>query len=354
MEKAGCVNLCRNFTVMQVKILALLMRKFTNRICALCCCCLVFSVKASAQCVFNSTDGYTVTVNVLPVSVIAPSSCTYGYNYNLKVNYSVSFSGTNIPAGLYTLQGNIYCGTDVHFFSLPLSGGTGSVNTVSNPYRTLSDCATATTGSLSCNTSQIIIQGPGLPLQNATCGAAGPLPIVLTKFNARIMQDNSVYLYWETASESANQLFIVERSTDAQLWQSIKTIAGAGNSAIPLQYFYVDTRLVKGRYYYRLKQVNHAGTFSYSNIVSAEISENNTDIFVSDVSGDGDFLYIGGIANTSEWTVSVLSSTASLVLKPAMLNSHILNMPEVSSGVYLLKLQNIKDGRTKTIRFLKK
>ena len=330
------------------------MRNFTNCICALCCCCLVFNAKSRAQCVFNSSDGYTVTVNVLPVSVIAPSTCPFGYNYNLKVNYSVSFSGTNIPAGLYTLQGNIYCGADAHFFSLPLSGGTGSVNTVSNPYRSTPDCTSATVGSLSCNTAQIIIQGPGLPLQNAPCGAAGPLPIVLIKFNARIMQDNSVYLYWETASESANQLFIVERSPDAQVWQSIKTIAGAGNSNIPLQYFYVDARLGKGKYYYRLKQVNTAGSFSYSNIVSAEISESNTDIFVSDVSGDGDMLYIGGIANTPEWTVSVLSSTASLVLKPAILNSHILNMPEVSSGVYLLKLQNTKDGRTKTIRFLKK
>ncbi len=330
------------------------MRKITTLTCALFAALLFTTGKTVAQCVFTSSNGYSVTVNVIPASVIAPSSCTFGYNYNLNVNYSVSFSGSNIPANLYTLQGNIYCGSDVHFFSLPLSGGSGTVTSVSNPYRTTPDCNSSTVMSLGCNTAQITIQGPGLPLQSSVCGAAGPLPIVLTKFNARVMQDNSVYLYWETASESSNQLFILERSPDALVWQGIKTIAGAGTSAVPLQYFYVDSRLGKGKYYYRLKQVNGSGTFTYSNIVSAEISENNTDIFVSDISGNGDVLYIGGIVNASDWTVSVLSSTASLVLKPAILNSHILNMPEVSSGVYLLKLQNKIDGRIKTIRFLKK
>jgi hypothetical protein len=331
------------------------MRKLTSRIVGALIILFVFLFsKAGAQCVFNSSDGYSVTVTVTPVSVIAPATCPFGYNYNLTVNYSVNFSGTNIPSNLYTLQGNIYCGSDVHFFSLPLTGGTGTVNTVSNPYRTTTDCATATVTSLACNTSQIIIQGPGLPLQNSACGAGGPLSIVLTKFNARIMGNNSVYLYWETASETANQFFVVERSSDGIVWQGVKTIAGAGNSSSALQYFYVDAHLNTGKYYYRLKQVNTTGTFSYSNIVSALIESNNTDIYVSDVSGEGDQLFIGGITNINDWTVSVLSATASLVLKPAILNSHILNMPEVSSGVYLLKLQNKVDGRIKTIRFLKK
>lgn len=330
------------------------MRKFTKRIGALIFLNVSLFSKSGAQCVFNSFNGYSVTVSVTPVSVIAPASCPFGYNYNLTVNYTVNFSGTNIPSNLYTLQGNIYCGSDVHFFSLPLTGGTGTETTVSNPYRTITDCVSATVSSLACNTSQIIIQGPGLALQSSACGAGGPLPIVLTKFNARLMGNNSVYLYWETAGETANQFFIVERSADGTVWQGVKTIGGAGNSSTPLQYFYVDAHLQAGKYFYRLKQVNTTGSFSYSNIVSAVISADNTDIYITDVSGDGNQLFIGGITNTSDWDVSMLSSTASLVLKPAILNSHILNIPEVSSGVYLLKLQNRVDGSTKTIRFLKK
>ncbi len=330
------------------------MGKITNRICAFSLACTTTVSKIWAQCIVNSSNGYSVTVSVTPISVIAPSSCPFGYNYNLKVNYSVSFSGTNIPSGLYTLQGNIYCGSAAHFFSMPVAGGTGTVTTVSNPYRNTPDCSTATINSLSCNTAQIIIQGPGLPLQTLPCALTGTLPITLTKFNARTMGDNSVYLYWETATETANHFFIVERSNDAAAWQGIKTIAGAGNSTSPLQYFYIDKQLMPGKYYYRLKQVNTTGSHSYSNIVSAEIATNNTDIYVSDVTGTGNQLYIGGISNVNEWEVSVLSSTASLVLKPAILNATILNIPEVSTGIYLLKLQNKVNGKIKTIRFLKK
>ena len=168
------------------------------------------------------------------------------------------------------------------------------------------------------------------------------------------MEDNSIYLYWETASETASQFFIVQRSTDAVNWQGIKTISGTVNSQTAQQYFYLDKQLTIGKYYYRLKQVDADGLHFFSNIVSAEVIANGADIYVFDATGDGSQLFIGGITNVCDWEVSGLSSTASLAMRPAMLNSTILNMPEVSSGIYLLKLQNKLNGTVKTIRFLKK
>lgn len=167
------------------------------------------------------------------------------------------------------------------------------------------------------------------------------------------MDDNSIYLFWENTSETNIQFFVIERSTDALSWQGIKTITSARNLKISEQYFYLDKHLKPGKYYYRLKHVNDDGVTFFSNTVSAEVAQDNTDIFVSDVSGDSSQLFIGGITNINDWQVSALSSSASLVMKPALLNTTILNIPEVNTGIYLLKLQNKADGSIKTIRFIK-
>ncbi|MEM9024232.1 MAG: hypothetical protein AAGB22_10845, partial [Bacteroidota bacterium] len=115
------------------------------------------------QCSQASSDGYTVNMSFTVASIVPSSnSCPFGYNYNVAVDYAVSFSGTNIPASLYTLQGTVTCGGTQHFFNLPNGGGTGTVTSVSNPYRNASDCNTATPASLGCTDVDIQISGSGL------------------------------------------------------------------------------------------------------------------------------------------------------------------------------------------------
>uniref|UniRef100_UPI00404993A9 T9SS type A sorting domain-containing protein n=1 Tax=Flavobacterium sp. TaxID=239 RepID=UPI00404993A9 len=141
-------------------------------------------LSASDVCSFitdvNSTNGYTVSINITPVQVItASNSCPSGYNYNIEYDYDIQFSGTNIPGSLWNLQGYLTCDTDDDsiFFSLPTSGGSGTATTTSNPYRNETDCATATVNSIGCDNISIVISGPGIADQtlNLSCdyGIAG-------------------------------------------------------------------------------------------------------------------------------------------------------------------------------------
>lgn len=168
------------------------------------------------------------------------------------------------------------------------------------------------------------------------------------------MRDNSIYLYWETDSKSDSQFFIVQRSTDAVMWEGIKTILGTYSYNTARQYFFIDSNITHGKYYYRLKQVNNDGMHLFSNAVSAEVLIDGADIYVTDSNGNEIQLHIGGLTNIHEWEVSALNATASIVMRPALLKAHVLNIPEVNSGIYLLKLQNKVNGKVKTIRFLKK
>lgn len=307
---------------------------------------------AIAQCVFTSTNGYTVTVNANPVAIIAPATCPFGYNYNLTVLYNVSFSGTGIPSNLYTLQGNILCGPQPHFFSLPVTGGTGSVTTVSNPYINAPTCTTATIASLNCNNTQIIIDGPGITPQTTICAAAGPLPVTLISFNAMLVGANSVHLNWVTENETANKSFTVERSIDGFTWSSIAVINGAVNSSAAKQYNYTDADLAKGMYYYRLKQTNVSGTFTYSNTIGAKItSANSSDIsLVQTAAGQ---LTISGLNDSKNWSLSIINTTGAVLLHTATLHSNTVQLPLVSQAIYIVKLQNNVTGEVKILKFFK-
>jgi hypothetical protein len=90
-----------------------------------------------------------------------------------------------------------------------------------------------------------------------------PLPISLAAFTA-IRHDNEAALQWETAQEENSNYFAVERSTDGNTFYSIGTVAAAGNSSTPRNYSYTDLSPEKTNNYYRLRQTDLDGNFTYS------------------------------------------------------------------------------------------
>lgn len=96
------------------------------------------------------------------------------------------------------------------------------------------------------------------------------LPVELTKFNVS-KRANKVDLIWQTASEINNDRFEIERSTDANRFESIGEVEGEGNSQRLTDYTFIDERPSNGINYYRLKQVDIDGAFEYSDVVSIEL-----------------------------------------------------------------------------------
>ena len=96
---------------------------------------------------------------------------------------------------------------------------------------------------------------------------ATPLPIELVDFDA-VCNGSTVAVNWTTASERDNAFFTVERSLDAMEYQAITIIDGTGNSSNMQQYSWMDDAPVNGLCYYRLKQTDIDGAFTYSNAVA--------------------------------------------------------------------------------------
>ncbi|GAB3859981.1 hypothetical protein GCM10028822_37410 [Hymenobacter terrigena] len=96
-----------------------------------------------------------------------------------------------------------------------------------------------------------------------------PLPVELTAFTAQA-QGTTVALSWRTATEKNSKAFEVERSEDGKSFGRIGTVAAAGSSSAPHSYDLLDTPLLShsATLYYRLRQVDLDGTFSYSPVRS--------------------------------------------------------------------------------------
>ena len=97
------------------------------------------------------------------------------------------------------------------------------------------------------------------------------LPIELLSFNAEPYGEGAL-CSWETASETNNAYFDIERSIDGNEFMKIGQVNGFGQgiSTTLRTYRFHDPLTCKDMRYYRLRQVDIDGQFSYSEIVAVK------------------------------------------------------------------------------------
>lgn len=93
------------------------------------------------------------------------------------------------------------------------------------------------------------------------------LPLEWLAFTARRQGDAQAILDWETASERNVSHFEVERSSDGFDFSPVGKLDAAGDG----QYRWVDERALPGTSFYRLRQIDFDGKYSYSPVRSVEL-----------------------------------------------------------------------------------
>lgn len=94
-----------------------------------------------------------------------------------------------------------------------------------------------------------------------------PLPVVLTSFRSEEAPNGNKIL-WETAQEINSQVFVLERSEDGRIFEQIAEVP-ASNSRTGSHYQFLDDKTDNTLNYYRLKQIDFDGSYSYSAIIAA-------------------------------------------------------------------------------------
>ncbi len=174
-----------------------------------------------------------------------------------------------------------------------------------------------------------------------------PLPIELLYFNAR-KEDGKAILQWTTASEINNDYFTLERSSNnGRSWEIIGQLNGAGNSTQELNYSYVDYAPRAGQNFYRLKQTDFDGVYSYSNIRWLEFDdelENFIQLYPNPAkelitveykgAGVGQFrIYDASGREVSEWVETISNEE--------YFNRIRLDISNLKKGIYTIQLMNM-------------
>ncbi len=118
-------------------------------------------------------------------------------------------------------------------------------------------------------TKDVVVTNTALTTLIITVNYTAPIPVELTTFNVEVAGEN-IELTWETATETNNKGFEVERSSDDVNFSSIGFVDGNGTSTEANSYSFVDFHATSGTYYYRLKQVDFDGTSAYSEVVEVD------------------------------------------------------------------------------------
>ncbi len=169
------------------------------------------------------------------------------------------------------------------------------------------------------------------------------LPVELVKFEA-VNKHEDVLLLWQTASETNNEGFEIQRSTDGSTWSNIAFINGHGATHSTQSYTFTDERPLSGINYYRLKQMDFDGQFEYSHIVSVEMRKGSQSISLFPNPSKGSVTFSLDTDYSGEATLKVFDlmgravKTSNLLLEGGPFTTD-LDLSNLVAGMYLIEVE---------------
>ncbi|HRE66146.1 MAG TPA: hypothetical protein PLX76_04480 [Cyclobacteriaceae bacterium] len=178
----------------------------------------------------------------------------------------------------------------------------------------------------------------------STNATNSPLPIQLLSFDA-LPEKESVKLNWSTASELNNDFFTIEKSRDGESFDEVSQVAGQGTTNAQSKYVSYDDEPWIGKTYYRLKQTDYDGTYTYSNLVLVVFDESpGLQVFPNPATDKYFKILIKGLTPNQQVEVSLTDSRGVLVYGYSETSNEggkveiTVDMTEKPAGMYLIRV----------------
>jgi hypothetical protein len=179
----------------------------------------------------------------------------------------------------------------------------------------------------------------------ASINASTTLPIELLNFNAKLTKTKSVKLDWQTASEINNNNFTIERAKDRFNWEKFIDIRSKNpNSSALLSNATYDNSPHIGISYYRLKQTDFDGQYSYSQTRSIyrELEKSALKIFPNPTKN---YITISGDKTELEQSEIYNSLGKEVTFKTKQISNEgsklIIDLSNLSDGIYYLRTKKL-------------
>ena len=197
---------------------------------------------------------------------------------------------------------------------------------------------------------------------NVTSGSpCSVLPVGLTEFSgdySEISRSNEIT--WVTSSETNNDYFVLERSADGLNFGAIADIDGQGNSYEENTYTYFDPIESADTYYYRLKQYDYDGSYSYSDVIAIKSEWDNSKFFGSIFPNPAKtaFTLITSERETASPIQLMFINAQGSVVKTEELMGHTnaanygVDISNMKSGVYTIQLISGNESEVRKVVIL--
>ncbi len=295
------------------------------------------SILAQAFIIFDTNDTIPTNIEKNTIDAVPPTSNMSSLGTNYTGSIPLSWTGADDPGGCGVRFYTLYVSTDGINFSIIRSGitrrdtvFTGTPN-VRYYFFVLATDSVGNTETLRANAIQSTLLG-------------GALPVTWLYFNGKTINKNNV-LEWATASEQNTKEFIIERSVNAVNFSKIGTVKAAGSTATTSNYNYTDydiDRLNQPVMYYRLRQMDLDGRFSYSNIIRLTYNateKTKTLVYPNPTNGlltivVADQKLIGSLARVYDESGRLLQSVKITA------TAQTINLTSYLGGIYFIILEN--------------
>jgi hypothetical protein len=182
---------------------------------------------------------------------------------------------------------------------------------------------------------------------NKSGGGTQVLPISLISFTFE-KAENAIVFNWQTASETNNDYFTLERSLDAVHFQTIGIVRGAGNSNIIKDYQFIDNGIeINQIYYYRLKQTDYDGKFSYSRVIIVNPNVSETQLLKNYIA-NGNLIIDIQSAYDQNMQIDLFDISGKLIQSNRISaqkgrNNYRIQLQSISKGIYLMRVYSDSD-----------
>ena len=173
---------------------------------------------------------------------------------------------------------------------------------------------------------------------------SGTLPVSLINF-AAYKQNATVKLSWQSQNEISFSRYDVEKSKDGISFTSIGTV-NALHGSLTNTYSLIDNAPAHGYNFYRLKQINADGQFTYSKIIKVDFSKQLLVTITPNPARD----YIN--VNTSDLIkeIRLLGLDGKLINKWTNISGiTTLNISNLVAGVYIVKMITANEVQSQKI-----
>lgn len=180
----------------------------------------------------------------------------------------------------------------------------------------------------------------------------GAIPITLLNFNATTNMSESL-LSWSTLTETNNDFFLLEWSTDGIDFEKLSRIDGSGTSREKQEYIYNHTTPSHGVNYYRLTQFDFDGISKTFKATSVYFDKNKLEMLINSKIVNG-ILNVDFNQHLDSGIVQIFSINGQIIkTKKIQKNSEKLNInvSNIRPGHYFARY--INKGKIITKKFIK-